>query len=107
MVDFTFVDNYFKVHSLRMTLKDYYAGEQYARKNPVHKKKWNTAEQKERANMIAKLLFKDEKYKKVIKLAREEWLLSTDGVVKALHYKALKIRILWPPRCTLKKEPMS
>ena len=32
------------------------------------------------------LIFEKDKYNKIIKLAKEEWLLSTDGVVKALHY---------------------
>ena len=31
--------------------------------------------------------FKSEKYKKAIEYAKEDWLLSTNGVVKALHYK--------------------
>jgi hypothetical protein len=31
---------------------------------------------------------KREKYETVIKLTKEEWMLSTDGVVKAFHYRA-------------------
>ena len=87
-----FVDNYLKLHSLDMTMKEYLKwrkeGHQYARKKPVHKKQWNKAEINERKMIMAKFAFKNEKYEKVIKLAKEEWLLSTDGVVKALRYKA-------------------
>ena len=63
-------------------------GKQYQRQRPVHKKQWNKAEHREKAKIVANFQFKNEKYEKVIKLAKEEWLLSTDGVVKALCYNA-------------------
>jgi hypothetical protein len=31
-------------------------------------------------------LFLKDKYEPVIKAAKEEWMLSTDGVVRGLHY---------------------
>jgi hypothetical protein len=87
-----FVDNYLKLHGLKMTLKQYFNWrekcEQYARMKPVHKKQWNSEEKNKRGQFMAQFAFKKEKYENVIKLAKEEWLLSTDGVVKALRYKA-------------------
>ena len=43
--------------------------------------------QKRKTNIFADSQFKKAKYAKVIALAKEDWLLSTDGVVKALRYK--------------------
>ena len=36
--------------------------------------------------MSARSQYKRDVYKKIIELGKQEWLLSTDGVVKALRY---------------------
>jgi hypothetical protein len=36
-------------------------------------------ERDEKGKVISMFAFKKEKYEKVIKLAKEEWILSTDG----------------------------
>jgi hypothetical protein len=51
---------------------------------------WNYEERKSRGIAYRKFKFKKEKYKTVMELAKEDWLLSTDGVVKALRYNTAK-----------------
>lgn len=63
-------------------------GFQYIRSKPAHKKDWNKQEKKDRANKIAAFLKKNQKYEIMIKVAKEEWLLTNDGVVNGLRYKA-------------------
>ena len=46
------------------------------------------AEKERRKKKMTELHFADEKYKQMFKLAKEEWLLSTDGVVHGLRYDA-------------------
>ena len=41
----------------------------------------------DKLKVYANSAMKSEKYKKAIEYAKEDWLLSTNGVVKALHYK--------------------
>jgi hypothetical protein len=86
-----FVDNFSKVYGLQMTMRQYFKWlqgvQQFAREKPVNRKEWSKEEKKKRAKKLDDSLFMSEKYKKVFELAKEEWLLSTDGVVKALRYK--------------------
>jgi hypothetical protein len=81
------VDNFLKAVGLPMTMRQYYEWveevEEYSNKKTGHKKE----DKKRKANIIVKSLFKKDKYEKVIEAGKEDWLLSTDGVVKALHYK--------------------
>ena len=87
-----FVDNFLKEHGLDMSMKEYLKwrkeGQLYARKKPGNNKHRNRAEMFERRKKFVEFAMNNEKYAKIIQLAKEEWLLSTDGVVKALHYKA-------------------
>jgi hypothetical protein len=87
-----FVDNFLKEHGLNMSTKEYAKWrrqfQQQRRQKPSNKKQWNKEEREERAKKYSEFLMQDERYAKVIQLAKEEWLLSTDGVVKALRYNA-------------------
>jgi hypothetical protein len=58
--------------------------QQFARKQSFPKKKWNKAEREKQAKTIYMSDFMKQKYERVIKLATEDWILSTDGVVKLL-----------------------
>ena len=70
--------------------KDYFLLDKNRNNKPERQKK----EEKIHSNQC-----KDRKYQKLIKLAREEWIHSMDGVVKALRYNTKK-RNLWPG-CTI------
>jgi hypothetical protein len=88
-----FVDNFLKVHGMPMTtMKQYYEWlkkrcRQQLQNNPVQNKNLNKFKQKKaKATMIAKFCDTNDKYRRLIQLGKEDWLLSTDGVVMALHY---------------------
>jgi hypothetical protein len=87
-----FVDNYLRVHGYRMTYAEYLdwkkQGFQYIRSKPAHRKDWNKKEKTERAAKIDDFLRKNKRYKIMLKVAKEEWLQSMDGVVSGLRYKA-------------------
>ena len=84
------VDNFLKAAGMPMTMKQYYEWieevEECANMSSVHQGGQNKKDKKKGANIIADSWFMKEKYKKVIELAKEDWLLSTDGMVKALRY---------------------
>jgi hypothetical protein len=76
------VGNYLKAVGLPMTMKQYH---NWCDRERV----WATkvADKKQKAIISSRIQFTKDKYNKIIKLAKEEWLLSNDGVVKALCYK--------------------
>jgi hypothetical protein len=74
------VDNYLKAVGLPMSTKQFYKCIERERMRASKEDK------KQRAIICADSQFNKEKYKKIIELAKEDWLLSTDGVVKALRY---------------------
>jgi hypothetical protein len=83
------VDNFLKKQGLKMTTKQYYEWkknvEQYARHDTNKKKKYR---------ILADSQFKTKKYQRVIEFAKEDWLVSTDGVIKALRYDPNKIQFV-------------
>jgi hypothetical protein len=86
-----FIDQFLKDSGLEMTVNQFYAWrkkcQQFARKQSFpSKKKWNKAECDKRARTIYVSDFRKQQYERVIKLATEDWMLSTDGVVKSLRY---------------------
>ena len=85
-----FTDRFLKDSGLEMTLNQFYVWrkkcQQFARKQSWPKKKCNKAEREKRAHTMYVSDHRKRQYEKVIKLASEEWMLSTDGVVKSLRY---------------------
>ena len=75
------VDNYLKAVGMTMTVKQY---NRWCDREKLRALK--IADKKEKRQLASRFLFTKEKYNKVIKLAKEEWLLSNDGVVTALRY---------------------
>ena len=73
------VDNYLKAVKMPLSTKQFYES--------IERERVRTkGDKKKRAIIFAKSQFNKDKYKKIIELAKEDWLLSTDGVVKALRY---------------------
>jgi hypothetical protein len=58
------------------------------KKKLAYKKAGNVTEKQRSTAALQEFYQNKEKYKKVIQLAKEEWMLSTDGVVKALCFNA-------------------
>ena len=87
------VDNFLKAAGMPMTTKQYYDWiyRESAQAKRDQKKRYSVSQ------------FKRNTYKKIIELGKQEWLLSTNGVVKALHYDKNN-KQLWQ-RCTTKKDP--
>jgi hypothetical protein len=87
-----FVDNFSKAVGLQMTVKEYSEwledSRQFQSEKPGNNRGWSKEEKKTRAKRMEYIVFTREKYRKVHELAKEEWLLKTDGIVKALRYKA-------------------
>jgi hypothetical protein len=88
-----FVDNFLKQHGLTMSTKQFYKWRaeciKATRTKAVDKKMGNREEaRKKNCIQLEKFHLNRKRYEMIIKLAKEEWLLSTDGVVKALHYNA-------------------
>jgi hypothetical protein len=83
-----FVDKFLKEHGLGMTQREFYNWEKksYDYVNKMPSSFWEDKSQK--ARCYNQYQEKKQKYERVMKLAKEEWLLSTDGVVKALRYRA-------------------
>jgi hypothetical protein len=85
-----FTNRFFKESGLEMTVRQFYEWrnkcQQSARKQSLRKQKCNKAEREKRAQMMSLFNFTKQKYEKVMKLAKEEWVLCTDGVVNALRY---------------------
>ena len=78
------MDNYLKVVGLPMTTKQYYRWR--GEIGDAARRAANKGEKKKRADIIGNAHILEEKYKKVMEFAKEDWILSTDGVVKALRY---------------------
>ena len=88
-----FIDKFLNMHGLKMTVREFHKWKKgakiYARnKQQMYKNKWKPAERLANAKFLQSYASKVEKYEMVIKLAKEEWLLSMDGVVNALRYRA-------------------
>jgi hypothetical protein len=75
------VDNYLKALKMPLSTKQFYKWIERGR--VVLRTK---GDKKKKAMICANSQFNKNKYKKIIELAKEDWLLSTDGVVKALRY---------------------
>jgi hypothetical protein len=58
-------------------------GREFLRNHPVEK-----YDERQKRLFLYGVYAKERKHEMVIKLAKEEWILSTDGVVKALRYRA-------------------
>jgi hypothetical protein len=87
----TYINSYLKANKLMNTYQLEKWREdcrKYSQTKPVGKKQWSSEEKLERNKKLAEMHFQDEKYKKIIKIATEDWKLSTDGVVHALYYNA-------------------
>ena len=85
-----FTDRFLKDSGLEMTVNQFYKwrkhSQQSARKQFLPKRKLNKEEREKRNHTIYMLDWKKRKYETVMKLAKEEWILSTDGVVKSVRY---------------------
>jgi len=85
------VDNFLKVHGMEMNLRQYYKWrDKYKQLEKEFFQSTKTKSSSHNAKTIHSNNFKNEKYLKIMKLAKEEWLHSTDGVVKALRYNTKK-----------------
>ena len=69
-------------------------GFQFIKSKPVLKKQWNEGEKRDRQKKFSDFLKKNQKYETVIKMAKDEWMLATDGVVNGLRYNALEKRFV-------------
>jgi hypothetical protein len=69
-------------------------GKLYDRSKAVFKKQWNEGEKRDRQEKFLDFLKKNQKYKTVIKMAKDEWMLSTDGIINGLRYKGLEKRFV-------------
>jgi hypothetical protein len=76
------VDNYLKAVGLKMTTKEF---DKWTKTVDNYARSQN--KKTDRLKVYADTHFMSEKYKKAMEYAKEDWLLSTNGVVKALHYK--------------------
>jgi hypothetical protein len=82
------VDNFFKNNTdFEMTMQQFYKWmqemKQEEKTKPAHKE-----EKKQWVKKMSNYYYTKKKYETVIELAKQEWLLSTDGIVKALRYRA-------------------
>ena len=83
-----FTNRFLKESGLEMTVNQFYKWrnkcQQFARKQFLPKQKCNKADREKQAHTIYMSDWKKQKYETVIQLAKEEWVLCTDGVVKSL-----------------------
>jgi hypothetical protein len=79
------VDNFLKAVGMPMTTKQYY---KWLERERVRLTK--QVDKKKKAIMWSDYECNKDKYNKIILLAKEDWLLSTDGVVEALRYRENK-----------------
>jgi hypothetical protein len=79
-----FIDNFLEINGLDMTVRQF--------RKWKERTKWKAPRQHSTAfderKKYSLNLSKKAKYEKIMKLAKEEWVLSTDGVVKELRYSA-------------------
>jgi hypothetical protein len=61
---------------------------------PKMKKQWTEGEKRDRLEIFRNFLKKNHKYEIVIRMAKDEWILSTDGLVCGLRYKGLEKNLL-------------
>jgi hypothetical protein len=74
------MDNFLNCVGLQMTTNQFYEW-----KNQVEQSLRRDMDKKKRKRVMKDFQFKTKKYEKVIELAKDDWLVSTDGVVNALH----------------------
>jgi hypothetical protein len=89
-----FVDNYLISKGYKMTFDRYHQwrkeGFQIIHSKPKMKKQWTLGERRDRLEKLKVFLRKNHKYETVIRMAKDEWILSTDGLVCGLRYKGLE-----------------
>jgi hypothetical protein len=83
-----FVDKFLQEQNLPMTLKRFYKWCKKTRHFLNNHPCTSLRDKEKRYDLFHEFTHKRKKYETVIKLAKEEWMLSTDGVVKALRYRA-------------------
>jgi hypothetical protein len=84
------VDNFFNIHGFQMTTKEFFKWrqgvEELRKQKSGSKRKWTKEDRSIRKKQIFEDLYKEKQYKTLFELAKQEWLLSTDGIVKGLRY---------------------
>jgi hypothetical protein len=88
-----YTDQFFKNVGVNMTMKQFALFQRkekhlLEKKKLAYKKPGNITEKQRSTAALQEFYQNKDKYKKVIQLAKEEWMLSTDGVVKALRFNA-------------------
>ena len=83
-----FVDKFLQEQNMSMTLKGFCDWRDQSREFLNNHPCTSLRDKKIKAELSLKFMHKREKYDMLIKLAKQEWMLSTDGVVKALRYRA-------------------
>jgi hypothetical protein len=82
------VDKFLQDQNLPVTLKGFCDWHKKSREF-LNNHPCTSLQVKEKKNgLYVKFMHKKQKYEMVIMLAKQEWMLSTDGVVKALRYRA-------------------
>jgi hypothetical protein len=84
-----FADNFLKSHKMMNThqlAKWRDRRKEFQQMTPEKNKHWTPEERKKRNEKLAQMHHENEKYKKMLCMAREEWMLTTDGIVHALSY---------------------
>jgi hypothetical protein len=82
------VDKFLQEQNLPMTLKGFCNWHKKS-KDFLNNHPYTSVRDKEKKNgQYLKFMHKKQKYEMVIKLAKQEWGLSMDGVVKTLRYRA-------------------
>jgi hypothetical protein len=92
----------------KMTIDKYHQwrkqGFQFIQSKPKMKKQWTEGEKRDRLKKFHDFLTKNYKYETVIRMAKEEWILSTDGVVCGLRYKGQEKRFVAQVKYTKEKK---
>jgi hypothetical protein len=93
-----FVDNYLMSKGYKMTFDKYHQwrkqGFQFIQRKPKMKKQWTEAEKRQGLEKFEYFLKKNQKNETVIRMAKDEWILSTDGMVCGLRYKGPEKNLL-------------
>jgi hypothetical protein len=103
-----YVDNYLMSKGYKMTFEKYHKwrkkGFQSILSKPKMKKQWTEGEKRDHLEMFENFLKKNHKYETVIRMAKDEWILSTDGLVCGLRYKGLEKRFVAQVKYTKEKK---
>jgi len=83
-----FVDKFLQEQNMSMTLKGFCDWRDKSKEFINNHPCTSLRDKKMKNELSLKFMHKREKYDMLIKLAKQEWMLSTDGVVKALRYRA-------------------